>query len=49
MRLLIPDTTFTNRDNAVPKPARHPHALNETRFWYPKITRAGHHRSPYRP
>jgi hypothetical protein len=29
MRLLIPDATLTNRDNAVAKPAFNPHAPNE--------------------
>jgi hypothetical protein len=32
MRLLIPDATLTNRDNAVAKPAFNPHAPNEPVF-----------------
>jgi hypothetical protein len=44
MRLLIPDATLTNRDNAVAKPAFNPHCTKRTRSWYPKITRAASYR-----
>ena len=44
MRLLIPDATLTNRDNAVAKPAFNLHCAKRTRSWYPKITRAASYR-----